>query len=244
MKNQKLCDTKTMWQFYCNSPDAVPAIKKEAKKIADQQTELENSLAEQQMRLHLLCEQIASVKRDAPRQIAKLALTNKTDAQEFARKIIDLETEKEFAQMGLSLTQPALITPRADYHFLLSKYKDDLIQWVALQRCKDVLAVGEVMPTEVLTMWHSLAVRFHKLQDGLNIDTQTAYFPIIWAIENSDSYRASMAWVWAQLASKQFKWKPRAKNSTEHWLVITAELDELPPVPKQQNAPKPIQWVN
>lgn len=244
MKNQKLCDTKTMWQFYCNSPDAIPAIKKEAKKLIDQQTEIENNLAEQQTNLYQLCEQIASVKRDAPKQIAKLALTNKTDAREFANKLTELETEKEFAQMALSLTQPALITPRTEYLFLLSKYKDDLIQWVALQRCKDVLAVGEVMPIEVLTMWHSLAVRFHKLPDGLNIDTNTAFMPISWAIENSDSYRASMAWLWAQLASKQFKWKPRRKNSNEYWLVITNEVDELPPVPKQQNAPKPIQWVN
>ena len=242
MKNQKLCDTKTMWQFYCNSPDAIPAIKKEAKKLFDQQTEIENSLAQQQNNLFQLCEQIASVKRDAPKQIAKLALTNKTDAREFANKLTELETEKDFAQLALSLTQPALLTPRADYQFLLSKYKDDLIQWVAIQRCKDVLAVGEVMPTEVVTMWHSLGVRFHKMQDGLNIDTQTAYFSIIWAIENTDSYRASMAWVWAQLASKQFKWKPRAKNSTEYWLQITAELDELPPVPKQQNAPQPVKW--
>ena len=242
MKKQKLCDTKTMWQFYCNSLDAIPAIKKEAKKLFDQQTEIENSLAQQQNNLFQLCEQIASVKRDAPKQIAKLALTNKTDAREFANKLTELEAEKEFAQLALSLTQPALLTPRADYLFLLSKYKDDLIQWVALQRCKDVIAVGLVMPTEVLTMWHSLAVRFHKLQDGLNIDTETAYFPIVWFIDNSDSYRASMAWVWAQLASKQFKWKPRAKNSTEYWLQITAELDELPAVPKQQNAPKPVQW--
>lgn len=244
MKKQKLCDTQTMWQLYCNSPDAIPAIKKEAKKLFDQQTEIENSLAEQQLRLHQLTEQIISVKRDAPKQIAKLALTNKTDAREFANKLTDLEAEKEFAQLALSLTQPALLTPRAEYHFLLSKYKDDLIQWVALQRCKDVLAVGEVMPTEVLTMWHSLAVRFHKLQDGLNINTETAYFPITWFIDNSDSCRASMAWVWAQLASKQFKWKPRAKNSTEYWLQITAELDELPAVPKQQNAPKPVHWAN
>ena len=201
-------------------------------------------MAQQQNNLFQLCEQIASVKRDAPKQIAKLALTNKTDAREFANKLTELEAEKEFAQLALSLTQPALLTPRADYLFLLSKYKDDLIQWVALQRCKDVIAVGLVMPTEVLTMWHSLAVRFHKLQDGLNIDTETAYFPIVWFIDNSDSYRASMAWVWAQLASKQFKWKPRAKNSTEYWLQITAELDELPAVPKQQNAPKPFQWAN
>ena len=244
MKKQKLCDTKTMWQFYCNSPDAVPGIKKEAKKLFDQQTEIENSLAEQQLRLHQLTEQIISVKRDAPKQIAKLALTNKTDAREFANKLTDLEAEKEFAQLALSLTQPALLTPRAEYHFLLSKYKDDLIQWVALQRCKNVLAVGEVMPVEVLTMWHSLAVRFHKLQDGLNINTQTPVMPLAWSIENSDSYRASMAWLWAQLASKQFKWKPRAKNSTEYWLQITAQLDELPAVPKQQNAPQSIQWVN
>ena len=164
MKNQKLCDTKTMWQFYCNSPDAIPAIKKEAKKLFDQQTEIENSLAQQQNNLFQLCEQIASVKRDAPKQLAKLALTNKTDAREFANKLTELETEKDFAQLALSLTQPALLTPRADYQFLLSKYKDDLIQWVAIQRCKDVLAVGEVMPTEVVTMWHSLGVRFHKMK--------------------------------------------------------------------------------
>jgi len=24
MKNQKLCDTQTMWQLYCNSPEAIP----------------------------------------------------------------------------------------------------------------------------------------------------------------------------------------------------------------------------
>jgi len=244
MKNHKLCDTKTMWQYYCNSPDAVPGIKKDATKLTNQQTELENNLTELQKQLHQLCEQIISVKRDAPIQIAKLALTNKTDAREFANKLDELETEKQFLQMGLELTQPALNSPRAEYQFLLSKYKDDLIQWVALQRCKDVLAVGLVMPIEVLTMWHSLAVRFHKMQDGLNINTETAYFPITWFIDNSDSYRASMAWVWAQLASKQFKWKPRAKNSTEYWLQITAELNELPAVPKQQNAPKPFQWAN
>jgi len=244
MKNQKLCDTKTMWQFYCNSPDAVPGIKKDATKLLNQQTELDNYVAEQQKQLHELCEQVISVKRDAPIQIAKLALTNRMDARAFANKLIDLENEKEYLQLGLELTQSAFTSPRADYRFLLSKYKDDLIQWVALQRCKDVLAVGEVMPIEVLTMWHALGVRFHKLQDGLNINTQTPVMPLAWSIEDSDSYRASMAWLWAQLASKQFKWKPRAKNSNEHWLVITAELDELPAVPKQQNAPQPIQWVN
>jgi hypothetical protein len=226
-----------MWQFYCKSPDAIPAIKKYANKIIEQQTELENNLAEQKFKLHQLCEQIISVRRDAPKQIAELALTNKTDAREFANKLADLETEKQFLQLGLELTQPALVTPRVEYQFLLSKYRDDLIQWVALQRCKDVLAVGEVMPIEVVTMWHSLGVRFHKMQEGLDIDTQKPWLPIIWAIDNSDSYRASMAWVWAQLASKQFKWKLRAKNSTEYWLQITVELDELPPVPKQQNAP-------
>ena len=244
MRHQNQCDTKTMWQYYCNSPEAIPAIKKEATKLIEQQTEIENKLAEMQNQMHQLCEQIISVKRDAPKQIAKLALTNKTDAQAFAEKLTELEQEKYFMQLSLELTQPALSTPKADYQFLLSKYRDDLIQWVALQRCKDLTAVGEVMPIEVLTMWHSLAVRFHKMQDGLNINTQTAYFPITWAIENSDSYRASMAWVYQQLAGKHFKWKPRTKNSTEHWLVITSELDELPQVPKQRNAPKPVQWPN
>ena len=243
MKNQKLCDTKTMWQYYCNSPDAVPGIKKEAKKLIDQQTEIENNLAEQQFKLHQLTEQIISVKRDAPKQIAKLALTNKTDASAFASNLADLEYQKQMAQMGLELTKPALLTPRMDYLFLLSKYKDDLIKWVALQRCKDVLAVGEVMPLEVVTMWHSLGVRFHKLQEGLDINTHTAYFSIHWGIENSESFRASMAWVWAELASKQFKWKPRTKNSNEHWLVITADLDQLPTVPKQQNAPQMVKWL-
>ena len=73
MRHQNQCDTKTMWQYYCNSPEAIPAIKKEATKLTEQQTEIENKLAEMQNQMHQLCEQIVSVKRDAPKQIAKLA---------------------------------------------------------------------------------------------------------------------------------------------------------------------------
>jgi len=102
----KQCDTKTMWQFYCNSPDAVPAIKNEAQKLIDQQSKIENNLAKQQRQHFELCEQIASVKRDAPKQIAKLALTSKIDAEQFASNLSDLQSDKELLQLTLDLTQP------------------------------------------------------------------------------------------------------------------------------------------
>jgi len=239
---EKQCDLKTMWQFYCNSPGAIPALKNEVQKLVDQHDQIENSLANQQRQLFELCEQIASVKRDAPKQIAKLALTSKIDAEQFASNLSDLESDKELLQLMLDLRQPALNSPKADYLFLVSKYKDDLIQWVALQRCKDVLACGQTMPVEVVTMWHKLGVRFHKMPEGVDLNTNVPIMPIHWFFENTANFRACLAWLWFALAGKQFKWKPKARNSNEHWLQITADLDELPTVPKQQRAPKPIKW--
>jgi len=241
--HEKQCDTKTMWQFYCKSPEAVPAIKNEASKLLDKQDEIENSLLNQERQLWQLCEQIASVKIDAPTQIAKLGLRG-IDPIKFVNRLLQIEAEKKLTQLTLELTQPALNSIKADYLFLVSRYKDDLIQWIALQRCKDVLACGLTMPVEVVTMWHKLGVRFHKMPDGVDLNTNVAIMPIHWSIENTANFRACLAWLWLQLASKQFKWKPKARNRKEHWLQITADLDELPTVPKQQKTPKPkpIQW--
>ena len=52
------------------------------------------------------------------------------------------------------------------------------------------------------------------------------------------------AWLWTQLADKQFKWKAQSKDIKELWLLVTAVLDVLLTVPPTPFAPKPTFWPN
>jgi hypothetical protein len=139
-------------------------------------------------------------------------------------------------------------------------YHDEILQLVAAARCVDVTACGDdaVQPT-VRWVWNRLQFRWHpRFDDTLTLPQQfhaqpfTAsrhHLPITWHELDSADYRASVAWVWQQIAAGNFERVPmpltldQRKQGMQpgalgNCVRITSDVDVLPRVPAAKQQPQ------
>jgi len=182
---------------------------------------------------------------EAPSKVVALVrASKKCDTTKIATDIIAARQAKEAAEKAQTINAQALNILRSDLSHFYSENLAHLIQWVALQRCKDVLACGEVMPAEVVHIYTQLQFRwFPRWPDGLNIAPMTLNkLPLTWQPTWSDIHRASLVWVWSELAAGHFKFVPIPGRTDTKELCLrldTYEVERLPAVPKMQTAPAP-----
>ena len=119
--------------------------------------------------------------------------------------------------------------------------RTDLIIWCGRKRAADLTRCGEILPDPVWRIWQTLDVRFYPITDeALSLDAwrnngKLGKLPIDWYDTWSDPARASLAWIFNEIASGNF-----AIHKKEHANLVrlTQQPIELPQVPRAKPTPK------
>ena len=189
-------------------------------------------------------EKLYKAEREAPFQLAEAISENKTTtAPKMVSELATLRSVCENDREKLELVTTAAQRLKNEPMRIYTHNIAGLLRWVAQQRCKDLLAYGEVMPVEVVHIYKQVVFRWYPTWDeSLDISPQTFNrLPLNWHDTWTDTHRASLAWVFLQLAAGNFTYKPNPKQPNgEPVIRMTEVVTELPPVPKQKPAPKNV----
>ena len=115
---------------------------------------------------------------------------------------------------------------------IITLNQKEFVRWVAVQRCKDLTACGEVMPIEVETLWAKVDIRIHKWIDGLTMPANNMKLPLIYWANEPENYRASVAWIWQDLVQNHFRFVPISTKDPRPSLKLIGDIEALPVVPK------------
>ena len=132
---------------------------------------------------------------------------------------------------------------------IIRDHRTDLIIWCGRKRAADLTRCGEILPDAVWRIWQTLDVRFYQITDEtLSLDAwrnngKLGKLPIEWYETWTDPARASLAWIFNEIASGNFLIH---KNGNDHSVRLTQQPLELPKVPRAKPTPKtePIGWYS
>lgn len=130
---------------------------------------------------------------------------------------------------------------------IIKDNRTDLIIWCGRKRAADLTRCGEILPDAVWRIWQTLDVRFHNItDDALTVDAwrnngKISTLPIEWYDTWTDPARASLAWIFNEIASANFV---TLKTNNDSLIRLTQQPIELPQVPRAKPTPKtePIGW--
>ncbi len=132
---------------------------------------------------------------------------------------------------------------------VMRDHRTDLILWCARKRNADLTRCGEILPDPVWRIWQTLDVRFYRLDNPtLDLDAWRINgkllkpLPIEWYETWSDTPRASLAWIYREIASGNFVIH---KNGHDAQVRLTQTPYELPQVPRAKPLPKisTVDWA-
>ena len=233
MKHRPTTSTAVALQFYCNSADADQTIKAEISGLLTSHDTLQSIIASNELALAQAVEAWRTAEREAPATVATAHRKHKPiDTAKIVANIKNLCTKKDELQDCLQINRTALATLIMAVSKMVKQYETEFVRWVAVQRCIDLTACGEVIPIEVETIWAKLDIRVHRWLDGLIMPAHKMTLPLIYWSNEPDSYRASIAWIWQDLAKKHFRFVPLSDKDPRPSLKLLGDIEALPTVPK------------
>ena len=233
MKHSPITTKANALQFYCNSLDADPKLSVEIATWLTSFNTAQSIVNQNEIDLVEAVLNWRATEKMAPLTLAISHLKHKpTDTPKQVAIIKSLCSSKDDLQNSLHLNKTALAIVGRDATKFVEDNVSEFIGWVAVQRCKDLTACGEAIPIEVETMWAKLDIRIYKWLEGLTMPADKMHLPLLYTINEPENYRASVAWVWQQLAEKQFKFVPISKTDPRPSVRLLGDIDTLPAVPK------------
>ena len=233
MKHRPITSTTVALQFYCNSADANESIKAEISDLLASHDTLQSVISSNERTLAEAVEAWRTAEREAPATVVTAHKKHKPiDTAKLVASIENLCTKKDEIQSILQLNRSALPTLTTALVKFVKQYETEFVRWVAVQRCRDLTACDEVMPIEVETLWQKLDIRIFKWVEGLTMPADKMKLPLTYWSNEPENYRASVAWVWLELANKQFKYVPISKSDPRPSLKLLGDIETLPAVPK------------
>lgn len=160
-----------------------------------------------------------------------------------ADKITKLRDQKQRADLIYQLAQDLEILIRSRCALVIRENFTDLILWCARKRAADLTRCGEMLPDPVWHIWQMLDVRFWPNYDAaLTLDAwhrngKITTLPIEWHDTWTEPARASLAWIYGQIASGNFYIETRGRQKM---IRLTHTVKELPQVPRAKPTPKTI----
>lgn len=172
----------------------------------------------------------------AYKTVAKCLVENKKpNGEKLVAEIVELNARVAAGQLHVQLFTQTNHTLKSHATGFYTTALDELLRWVAAQRAKDLLGYGDVLPAAVLHVYNSLQFRWYPTwADGLDIAPQELNrLPLVWLAHWSEKHRASLAWVFSEIAAGNYKWVqvPKRKDPVL-CLQLTNAIVALPPVPR------------
>ena len=156
-------------------------------------------------------------------------------------KITKLTDKRDRLNSYYSLSDSIASATRVRCGQILRDNYLDLILWCARKRAADVTRCGAALPDQVRRIWHALDVRWWPHYDRALSLNQFLYngklitLPIEWFSDWDEMTRASLAWIYSELAAGRYI---IINQEQRHLIRLTEIVIDLPIVPKTIPLPK------
>jgi len=235
MKHRPITSTTEALRFYSNSADTDQTIKTEVSDLLTSHDTLQSIISSNERALAQAVEAWRAAEREAPATVTTAHRKHKPiDTGKIVANIENLCAKKNELQSVLQINRSAIGSFTRELSQIVTLNQKEFVRWVAVQRCNDLTACGEVLPIEVETIWAKLDIRIYKWIDGLTMPANTMKLPLIYWANEPESYRASVAWIWLELSQKQFRFVPISKTDTRLSIKLLGDIEALPVVPKSK----------
>jgi len=227
---------RTALEYLTAATDLPLVLRKEIKHALDVYDVSVKLLHESHQNLATLTTKRNTAEITAHKIVAKCLDENqKPNTEKLVAEIVELNARVTAAQLHVLTFTQANQTLKSHATGFYTTALDELLRWVAVQRAKDLLGYGDVLPAAVLHVYNSLQFRWYPTwADGLDIAPQELNrLPLVWLSNWSEKHRASLAWVFNELATGNYKWVqvPKRKDPVL-CLQLTNAIVTLPPVPR------------
>lgn len=156
-------------------------------------------------------------------------------------KINKLSDKRNRLKFYYSLSDSIASATRIRCGEILRDNRSELILWCARKRAADLTKCGAALPDQVWRIWRALNVRWWPQYDhALSLD-QFLYngklitLPIEWFNDWDEMTRASLAWMYSELAAGRYI---TINKQQTHLIRLTEIVIDLPTVPKSIPLPK------
>ena len=156
-------------------------------------------------------------------------------------KITKLTDKRDRLNSYYSLSNSIALATRVRCGQILRDNHLDLILWCARKRAADLTKCGAALPDQVWRIWRALDVRWWPQYDhGLSLDQflyngKLTTLPIEWYSDWDEMTRASLAWIYHELAAGRYIIIDQKQT---HLIRLTEIVIDLPIVPKSTPLPK------
>jgi len=227
---------RTALEYLTAASDLPSVLRKEIKHALDVYDVSVKLLHESYQTLADVTTKRNAAQNTAHKIVAKCLHENqKLNAEKLIAEIVELNARVAAAQLHVQTFTQANQTLKSQATGFYTTALDELLRWVAVQRAKDLLGYGDVLPAAVLHVYNSLQFRWYpSWSDGLDIAPQELNrLPLVWLSNWADKHRASLAWVFSEIAAGNYKWVqvPKRKDPVL-CLQLTNAIVTLPPVPR------------
>lgn len=232
---------RTALEYLSTASDLVPVLRKEIKHALNIYDVSVKLLQESHQTLAAITTKRNTAQNTAHKIVTKCLLENqKPNTEKLVAEIVELNARVTAAQLHQQTLTQTNQTLKSHATWFYTTALDELLRWVAVQRAKDLLGYGDVLPAAVVHVYNSLQFRWYPTwADGLDLAPQELNrLPLVWQAHWSVKHRASLAWVFNELATGNYKWVqvPKRKDPVM-CLQLTNEIVALPPVPKDKAQP-------
>jgi hypothetical protein len=230
---QYLQDDKT-------TSDAVQSAIKTALTAYERSEKLHNE--QRQKNSALLLELRAAEKELCPQLVREYENGKRVNLDANVAQVELLRAAWETAQIALTATTRAhnQVTNKV-CGLVLKPFADELLQWVAQRRVTEPVTCGEIdaLPAPVQLVYKMIQPTWRNdWEPALTLGTTTR-LPLIYSAQWTEEYRASLAWVWEQVAQGNTHRVPPLMdhNAPAVLLSPTHRVTTLPTVPPVPTAP-------
>lgn len=244
-------ELRTVLDWCATHHDASTALKRDAKRCRQQLDAATHTLtqlvSDNDSELHT----IRARQNDALR--ALLDEPTRGNVRNVSDTIALLDDTQQRTLREVRAAEQAAVHARHQASTALQSHWRDLLHLVATERCRNVTACGnDAVPTEVHWAWRLVNFRWHPTwDDALHLPAKfyvqpfsaTARdLPLTWNRDEPATYRASVAWVWQQVAAGNCAAvsvplrpaeRSRGLRPGTHGacLRVTSQVEHLPQVP-------------
>lgn len=219
-----------------DAPPEAQAAAKHALKAHARATTLHD---DEQHAAHTALQTLRTLERETPRRAAQQVGAGKN--VNLAKALTELEEarqESSNAQARVLVAKQIRATFTAQVEgACLNQHQEDLVRWVAMRRNADPTRCGEIetLPEQVKVIYSKFSPTWwNQWDDALTLDGIST-LPLIYEPTWASELRASLAWVWEQVARGEYEKIPHPRatnpNTAARVYVPTRRAITLPRVP-------------
>lgn len=245
MKHANLNDWQTILHYLIDANDAPTAAKTDAQHALTVHARATKQHSEEQHYAHATLQTLHTLERDLPTQAWDNTQNGKRlNLDTVLRHLDQTRQANSTAQTRAQLTKQVLL--RAESLVTggcLHNHHPALLHWIANRRNAAPHKCGhvETLPDQVQVIYnHIQPIWWNQWDEGLHLNA-ISRLPLIYDPTWDADIRASLAWVWEQVATGNVDTipHPHARNpeTAQRVLVPTRRFIQLPQVPPALNAP-------